>query len=352
VTAGGAAAPVDEPTADRVARWLTGRGVTVYGPLAFAVVPGGRSNLTYRLTDAADQRWILRRPPLTSLHASAHDVLREHRIMAALRPTVVPVPAMVGAEPDAAVIGAPFFVMDFVDGTVLTDQATAERALTPPDRARAGQAFADLLADLHGVDPAVAGLGDPARGAGYLDRQLRRWGGQLDRLDQDGRMTAVLRRLAAEPPAQASVAIVHGDFRPGNMIVGPDGSVRALLDWELCTLGDPLADLGWLLAYWGTGTEAELPLPVPTRAAGFPSREAVLQRYAERSGRELPDVAYYVAFALWRLAVILAGVRARTRDGGYGDPADGGDLAADADLAERIATIVAAAEAETRAAGR
>jgi aminoglycoside phosphotransferase (APT) family kinase protein len=352
VSSHGAAAAttaVGEAAADRVARWLTGLGVRVRGPLTFEVVPGGRSNLTYRLTDAAGSRWILRRPPLTSLHASAHDVLREHRVMAALRPTVVPVPAMVGAEPDAGVIGAPFFVMDFVDGTVLTDQATAESALTVQARARAGPAFADLLADLHEVDPAAGGLGDPARGAGYLDRQLRRWGGQLDRLDQDGRLTGVLRRLAADPPVQAGVAIVHGDFRPGNIIVGPDGSIRALLDWELCTLGDPLADLGWLLAYWGSGTEVALPLPVPTRAAGFPSRPTILQRYAERSGRAVDDIGYYVAFALWRLAVILAGVHARTRDGGYGDPA-GADPGAG--LAGRIATIVAAAEAETRAAGR
>jgi aminoglycoside phosphotransferase (APT) family kinase protein len=352
VTSGGAVGgstvttAVDPPTAGRIARWLADRGVEVREPLRFAVVPGGRSNLTYRVTDAAGGRWILRRPPLSSLHASAHDVLREHRIMAALRPSAVPVPDMVGAEPRPDLIGAPFFVMAYVDGTVLADQATAERALEPAARARAGESIVDLLATLHAVDPAAVGLADLGRGGDYLGRQLRRWGGQLDRLDDDGRMRAVLHRLRASPPEQGDVAIVHGDFRPGNMIVGSDGTVRALLDWELCTLGDPLADLGWLLAYWGSGTEVALPLSVPTRAAGFPSREAVLERYARRSGRAVHDVGYYVAFALWRLAVILAGVRARTRDGAYGAPA------ADATLEERVATVVAAADAATRAAGR
>jgi aminoglycoside phosphotransferase (APT) family kinase protein len=338
---------IDGAAGARVARWLASLGVPVREPLEFALVPGGRSNLTYRLTDRAGHRWILRRPPLSSLHASAHDVLREYRIMAALRPTPVPVPEMVGRCADPAILGAPFFVMRFVDGTVLIDQGTAESCLTPAARVRAGESIVDLLVELHRVEPDRLGLGDRGRGGDYVGRQLRRWGRQLDQLDGGDLMRDLLRRLGDRPPAQQETTIVHGDFRPGNVIVGPDGSVRALLDWELCTIGDPLADLGWLLAYWGTGTEVPVPLPVPTRAAGFPSGEAVAARYARLSGRSLQDVEYYVAFALWRLGVILAGVHARMRAGAYGD------AVADRDgLADRVATIMAAADAAARAAGR
>jgi aminoglycoside phosphotransferase (APT) family kinase protein len=342
-----AASPeVDPAGAARVARWLVGLGTPVREPLRFTLMPGGRSNLTYRLDDAAGGRWVLRRPPLSSLHASAHDVLREHRIMSALGPTDVPVPRMVGRCTDPAVLGGPLFVMHYVPGTVLADQATAETALSAAARRRAGESIVDLLVTLHAVRPDRVDLADLGRGTDYLGRQLRRWGAQLDRVDGDALMRDVLGRLAEDPPAQAATTIVHGDFRPGNVIVGPDGEVRALLDWELCTLGDPLADLGWLLAYWGSGTEVPLPLSVPTRAAGFPTREQALARYAQRSGRAVDDVGYYVAFALWRLAVILAGVRARTRAGAYGDR--GGDR----ELADRVATIVAAADAAARAAGR
>ncbi|MDG4834404.1 phosphotransferase family protein [Solwaraspora sp. WMMD1047] len=356
-------------------------------PVEFEVLPGGRSNLTYLVRDADDQRWVLRRPPLASLHSSAHDVLREHRVIAALRPTAVPVPDPVGRCADPDLIGAPFFVMAYVPGTVLVDQATAERTLDPAARARAGAGVVDVLADLHGVDPAAVGLADLGRRDDYVRRQLRGWGRQLDRLDEpddatrngathDGALhdgaagdgaahdgaahdgaglgrsvrellREVRGRLSAAVPDCAESVIVHGDFRPGNVIVGADGTVRALLDWELCTLGDPLADLGWLLAYWGSGTAVPLPLPVPTRAAGFPTRDAVLARYANLTGRSVDDIDYYVALALWRLAIILSGVRARLRATGSGAAA-----AEQADLAERIAILGEAAGAAIRAAGR
>jgi aminoglycoside phosphotransferase (APT) family kinase protein len=360
-----------------VAGWLAGQGATVREPLEFEVLPGGRSNLTYLIRDAAGHRWVLRRPPLASLHSSAHDVLREHRVIAALRPTAVPVPEPVGRRADPDLIGAPFFVMAYVPGTVLIDQATAERTLDPAARARAGTGLVDVLAELHDVDPAGVGLADLGRRDDYVRRQLRGWGRQLDRLDEpddatrnattndgavhdgsagggaglDRSVRELLRevrgRLSASVPDCAESVIVHGDFRPGNVIVGADGTVRALLDWELCTLGDPLADLGWLLAYWGSGTAVPLPLPVPTRAAGFPTRDAVLTRYADLTGRSVDDIDYYVALALWRLAVILCGVRARLRAGG-----SGGGAAEQADLAGRIATLGEAASAAIRAAGR
>jgi aminoglycoside phosphotransferase (APT) family kinase protein len=360
-----------------VAGWLVGQGATVREPLAFEVLPGGRSNLTYLIRDADGRRWVLRRPPLTSLHSSAHDVLREHRVIAALQPTAVPVPDPIGRCADKDLIGAPFYVMAYVPGTVLLDQATAERTLDRAARARAGAGLVDVLAELHDVDPAGVGLADLGRRDDYVRRQLRGWGRQLDRLDEhdgagqggagqggagqggagqggvaaDQSVRELLRevrgRLAAAVPDCFESVIVHGDFRPGNAIVGADGTVRALLDWELCTLGDPLADLGWLLAYWGSGTAVPLPLPVPTRAAGFPTRDAVLTRYAELTGRSLDDIDYYVALALWRLAVILSGVRARLQ------AADsGGGAVEQADLAERIATLGEAASAAIRTAGR
>ena len=354
---------VDEAGAHTVATWLAGQGTTVREPLTFEVLPGGRSNLTYLMRDVRGNRWVLRQPPLARLHSSAHDVLREHRVIAALRPTAVPVPSLVGSCADPELLGAPIFVMEYVEGTVLVDQATAERALGPLARTRAGASVVEVLARLHDVDPASVGLADLGRHGDYVGRKLRGWGRQLDRLDSGGgsgggrdsggdgamrdMLRDVLRRLAASMPECAEHVIVHGDFRPGNMIVGADGSIRALLDWELCALGDPLADLGWLLAYWGSGTAVPLPLPVPTRAAGFPSRDAVLTRYADLTGRSVDDIEYYVALALWRLAVILSGVRARLRAGAYGG--SGRDQHG---LAERIATIAEAAGAATRAAGR
>jgi aminoglycoside phosphotransferase (APT) family kinase protein len=342
-------ATVNEAAVGAVVGWLRAHGATVAEPLDVAIIAGGRSNLTYRLTDADGTRWVLRRPPLGAVVESAHDVGREHRIMSALVDSAVPVPRMVGSCPDATLIGAPFFVMEYVGGIVLADQDTAERELDPTARFTAGISIVDLLGRLHGIDPAAVGLGDLGKGDGYLERQLRRWANQVERLTlaqaQADLMRDVLGRLRTAPPAQSGTAIVHGDFRPGNLIVGRDGAVLALLDWELCTLGDPLADLGWLLAYWGSPDGPPLPLAVPTRAAGFPTRDDVARRYAEATGRDVVDVDYYIAFALWRLAVILAGVQSRIRQGAYGEAADdekavgakmvGVLAAADATLARR-----------------
>jgi aminoglycoside phosphotransferase (APT) family kinase protein len=340
----GSSATVAEAAVGAVVGWLRAHGTTVAEPLDVAVIAGGRSNLTYRLTDADGTRWVLRRPPLGALVESAHDVGREHRIMSALVDSPVPVPHMVGFCPDANLIGAPFFVMEYVDGIVLADQDTAERELDRAARFTAGVSIVDLLGRLHGIDPAAVGLGNLGKGDGYLERQLRRWGNQVERLTlapaQADLMRDVLGRLRTAPPAQSATAIVHGDFRPGNLIVGRDGAVLALLDWELCTLGDPLADLGWLLAYWGAPDGPALPLAVPTRAVGFPARDDVARRYAEATGRDIVDVDYYIAFALWRLAVILAGVQSRLRQGAYGEAADD-----HAEVGEKMAGVLAAADA-------
>ena len=329
-----------------VAGWLGTRDVAIEPPLTASLVTGGRSNLTYRIADAAGMQWVLRRPPLSGVIASAHDVLREYRIMAALAGSAVPVPAMVAACDDLDVIGVPFFVMDYIDGVVPRDQATAEAQLTEAARAAAGPSLVDALVALHAIDPADVGLAGLGKGHDYVSRQLARWERQLERLGvpEDGEMRDVLVRLQAGAPEQREVTIVHGDFRPGNVMVGPDGRVRALLDWELATLGDPLADLGWLMAYWGAPGDG-LPLPVPTRAAGFEPRERLSARYARLTGRSLDDLDFYIAFGLWRMAAIFAGVNARARMGAYGTASV--DVAGD-----RVKKLATAARVATGVAGR
>jgi aminoglycoside phosphotransferase (APT) family kinase protein len=329
-----------------VAGWLATRDVAIEPPLEASLITGGRSNLTYQITDAAGMRWVLRRPPLSGVIASAHDVLREYRIMAALAGSEVPVPEMVAACDEEDVIGVPFFVMHYIDGVVPRDQATAEAQLTEAARAAAGASMVDALAALHAIDPATVGLADLGKGHGYVSRQLARWERQLESLGvpEDALLHDVLVRLQADVPEQREVTIVHGDFRPGNVMLGPDGRVRALLDWELSTLGDPLADLGWLMAYWGAPGDG-LPLPVPTRAAGFEPRDRLSARYARLTGRSVDDLDFYLAFGLWRMAAIFAGVNARARMGAYGTAAVG---VAD----DRVHKLAAAARAAAEVAGR
>jgi aminoglycoside phosphotransferase (APT) family kinase protein len=341
-----------ELPAGRVANWLARHAaLQVAPPLGAALIAGGRSNLTYQLTDSAGMTWVLRRPPLAGVVSSAHDVLREHRIMAALAGTAVPVPAMVAACADDSVIGAPFFVMEYVDGVVLHDQRLAEEAVPEAARGGVGRNLVAALAALHGVDPAEVGLADLGPGASYVRRQLTRWRQQLDRLgvQTDVALRSVHERLSAAVPAQARTTIVHGDFRLGNAIVTPDGAVRAVLDWELATLGDPMVDVGWLAAYWGsTDTDVVIPLPVPSRARGFASLPELLGCYERLTGWSLADLDYFIAFALWRLAAIVAGVNARARQGAYGAS---GALVAGPDADDRVRQLTAAAAAATKAAG-
>jgi aminoglycoside phosphotransferase (APT) family kinase protein len=346
------AAPSDRslPDPGAVANWLVQFRPQLRLPLDITLITGGRSNLTYLLTDAVGPQWVLRRPPLSGVIASAHDVLREYRVMHALAGTGIPVPTMVAECGDLEVIGAPFFVMDYVSGVVLRDQDTAERELPETGRAHVGDSIIDTLAELHRLGPSDVGLAELGKGHGYITRQLARWELQLERLGipASAGMHGVLTRLQAGVPEQKEVTIVHGDFRPGNTIVGADGQVLALLDWELATLGDPLADLGWLMAYWGSPDEAPLPLSVPTRASGFARPERLVERYAESTGRSVDDLGFYIAFALWRLAAIIAGVNARVRQHAYGSGQPADDPSAD----QRVEQLTAAAAAAASAAGR
>jgi aminoglycoside phosphotransferase (APT) family kinase protein len=309
-----------------VTAWLRARVPAARPPLRFERLPGGRSNLTYRVRDAAGADLVLRRPPLHGVLPSAHDMAREHRIIAALAGTEVPVPAAVALCEDPEVTGAPFYVMGYVDGTVPRDEATVAAAFDEPARAAAADSLVDALVALHRVDPDAVGLGQLGRREGYLERQLRRWQRQLEqsRTRELPVLDEVHRRLAASIPAQVGPArIVHGDFRLDNVILSPAGRVLAVLDWELCTLGDPLADVGLLLVYWAEPDDAALPLgTAPTTLPGFPSRAALAAAYAARSGRAVDDLDYYQAFGYWKLAVILEGVHARYTAGAYGQGDD------------------------------
>ncbi len=320
--------PAGPPGIDEagVTAWFQAEVPDARPPLRFERLPGGRSNLTYRVRDAAGGDFVLRRPPLHGVLQSAHDMAREHRIIAALAATEVPVPAALGLCEDPAVTGAPFYVMAYVDGAVPSDEATVVAAFDEQARAAAADSLVDALVALHGVDPDAVGLGTLGRREGYLERQLRRWKRQLEqfRTRELPVLDEVHRRLEAAVPAQVGPArVVHGDYRLDNVILSPAGRVLAVLDWELCTLGDPLADVGLLLVYWAEPGDTALPLgTAPTRLPGFPPRAALTAAYAARSGRAVDQLDYYMAFGYWKLAVILEGVYARYTAGAYGEGDD------------------------------
>jgi aminoglycoside phosphotransferase (APT) family kinase protein len=300
------------------------------GPVGVQRISGGHSNLTYRITDAHGGRWALRRPPTGMVLATAHDMSREWRFISALADTPVPVAPPVAYCADESVIGAPFYLMGFVEGHVLGDGPSGERLAPGEPRRTLGLDTVDVLAELHAVDPDAVGLGDLHRSGGYLDRQLRRWHRQVhessvpDLSVIDRAHEELVRQAAQLPPSD--VRIAHGDFRPGNLAVGPDGRVRAVFDWELATLGDPLADLGWLIASWGRPGDALQPtIAGPNAVGGYPDGDELVTRYAERSGRDVSDLDFYVAFARWRSACIGAGVYSRYAGGVMGvAEADGG----------------------------
>lgn len=312
-----------------VTAWFEGHVDEVTPPLTFDVVEGGRSNLTFVVSDTDGRHWVLRRPPLRGVLPSAHDMGREHRIISSLWDSDVPVPGTVGYEPNAEITGAEFYVMEHVDGNVVRDASVAQAALTEDQRRRATEDLVDVLVSLHAVDPDEVGLGDLAKREDYIARQLHRWHGQLVKGREHGAreipaLDEVHERLAGAIPEQQGATIVHGDYRLDNVILGPEGDVRAVLDWELCTLGDPLADAGLLAVYWADPGDETIPLiSAPTVVEGFPRREEVLTRYAQRSGRDLSELDYYVAFAYWKIAIILEGVYSRFASGAYGQGGDG-----------------------------
>ncbi|UJA21298.1 phosphotransferase family protein [Thermoleophilia bacterium SCSIO 60948] len=330
-----------------VERWFADHVPQASAPLGYERITGGRSNLTFTVTDAEGSRWVLRRPPLGERLASAHDMGREQRIMSALSGSLVPVPPVAGYSDSDDVNGAPFYVMEHVEGPILRTRSDAEKAFDEAERERISERVVDALVAIHSVDPDAVGLGELGRKEGYVERQLKRWHGQWEKSKtrELELIDDVHQRLAARVPEQGPARIVHGDYRLDNMILSPEGEVRAVLDWELSTLGDPLADVGLLLVYWARPGDDLAPLAdAPTLADGFLERERIRDLYAERSGRDLSEIDFYVALGYWKLAIILEGVLARYGRGQYGKSADGyehfeaivADLAAAADQAERV----------------
>jgi aminoglycoside phosphotransferase (APT) family kinase protein len=309
-----------------------------WSEVTVSLIAAGMSNLTYVVTPAsggADDAVILRRPPTGAVLATAHDMVREHTVITALGPTAVPVPRTLHLCTDTGVLGAPFYVMERVVGLHVVNEIPPGYADRPEQRRAIGEGLVDVLADLHRVDPDEVGLSGFGRPEGFMARQVGRWTKQWEATrdrDRPG-LDALAARLAQTVPQSQRSGIVHGDFRLDNCLLDPavPGRVRAVLDWEMSTLGDPLADVGMLFVYWPqAGEERPASQSAVTALPGFPTRAEVAERYAARSGLDLSDLSWYVGFAYFKFAAIVAGIVARSRAGamagkdtsGYADRID------------------------------
>jgi aminoglycoside phosphotransferase (APT) family kinase protein len=329
-------ATFNDPTAQRLERITRGAEPEIVGPHLAEVlhdqrwaecdirlISGGKSNLTYRVASDAGEV-ILRRPPLGHTLPTAHDMVREYRVLAALEHTAVPVPRVLHLDSADGPLGAPFYVMDRVVGHVCRNALPPGYATTREERAAIGIALIDTLAALHTVDPEAVGLADFGRPDGFMERQLRRWWQQWEssRTEELPELEALRDDLSRTLPAAAPAAVVHGDFRLDNTVLHPTrpGGVVAVLDWEMSTLGDPFADLGALLAYWSEAEDdpvleaARIVAPL-TASSGFPTRAEVIARYAERTGFDVERIGWYQAFAYFKLAIICQGIAARAAGG-------------------------------------
>lgn len=285
------------------------------------MIAGGRSNLTY-VVETSGRRLVLRRPPLGHVLPTAHDMRREWRVISALAPTSVPVPEPVAFCDDQDVIGAPFYLMGHVDGAAVRTREDA-LGLTPVQTRRLSERLAEVLAAIHAIDYERVGLGDFGRPEGYMARQLERWGQQWER-SKTAELPAydrLVTRLRERLPARSASTLVHGDYRLDNTLVrlSPDPGILAVVDWEMSTLGDPLADLGLTLTYWqDPGDEERASVPVAagvTVAPGFLTAREFAAHYAKVSGADLSDLDFYVAFGNYKLAVIVEGIHARFKQG-------------------------------------
>lgn len=297
---------------DRFSDWWRATVPGVGAASSARLIAGGKSNLTYEVSDGTTG-WIVRRPPLGHVLATAHDMVREYRVMAALRQTDVPVPAMYALCQDDAVLGAPFYVMERVEGTPY--RTAAELTELGPERVRAiSTGLVDTLAALHAVDPAAIGLADFGRPDGFLGRQVRRWKKQLDASYTRDLPAAVElhARLSADVPAESTTGIVHGDYRLDNVLTDDKDRPAAVIDWEMATLGDPLTDLALMIIYGRLaeestgGVNADAPV-----APGYLSEDEIIERYSARSERDMSRFGFYLGLAAFKLAAILEGVHYR-----------------------------------------
>jgi aminoglycoside phosphotransferase (APT) family kinase protein len=328
---------------ERVTRWLVEHVPPLEPPLEFARVGAGQSPPPFRVAPAAGRLIVVRRPPLGELLASAHDVAREHRILAALAPAGVRAPRPLALCTDLDVTGAPFYAMEHVDGLVLSHVATAER-LAPEARSAAGRGLATALAEFHALDVEAIGLGGLKRPESLVSRQLRRWKRQWDasKTRELPVVDDLAERFAERLPEERETVLVHGDYHLGNALVDLDGRVRAVLDWELCSVGDPMADVGGMIAYWnelgaGTGGEPGVFRELVTLLPGVPTSAELLEEYARASGRDVGGIGFWVAFAYWKIAIIVEGVYRRWLN----DPANGSDAGS---LQPAVARLAARAQ--------
>jgi aminoglycoside phosphotransferase (APT) family kinase protein len=314
-----------------VEAWLGANVKSLAAPFVWTRLEGGHSNLTYLLQDAAGRKAVIRRPPLGELLPKAHDMGREWALISALAPTPVPVPAPLGFCEDKAVTGAHFYVMGFIDGHPLYNAEDTRTYAPEPVRTTLAHSFVDVLADLHALDPDERGLGDLGKKDDYVGRQVKTWyrswtasvaPAQLD----DPRAHDLQRYFLAHTPDQGPARIVHGDYGLHNCLIGREGTVAAVVDWEISTLGDPLADLAYALNPWPDPTDADPPAPgTALSLPGFPPRSELVARYAARTGRDLSKLDFYVGFNRWKSACIVHGVYARYMEGKKGT--EGVDLA-------------------------
>ena len=316
--------PASDPVGYHLAAvesWVAQHVPSLALPLRWTRLEGGHSNLTYLIEDSQGQRAVIRRPPMGELLPKAHDMAREWALISALGGSAVPVPQALGFCADLAVTGAPFYVMGHVDGHPLYNVDDATRWVPEALRQRLSHSFIDVLAQLHSIEPAAVGLADLGKPNDYIARQLRTWyrswnasiaGAHLD----DPRAHALQRYFLEHTPQQGPARIVHGDYGLHNTLVGTDGRLAAVVDWEISTLGDPLADLAYALNQWA---EPGDPPPVrgnpPTALPGFASRRELADRYAASTGRDLSHLDFYIGFNRWKSAAIVHGVYARYLEG-------------------------------------
>ena len=304
-----------------VESWIRDHVDSLDPPFKWIRLEGGHSNLTFKLIDSQGREAVIRRPPQGQLLPKAHDMSREWALISALGPTPVPVPAALGFCESPDVTGAWFYVMGCINGRPLYTNEDTESWVPEDKRLTMANSFVDVLADLHDVDPMAVGLGDLGKHDSYVARQLRTWyrswNASIEGAEYDDPRAHDLQQFFLDNlPDQGPIRVVHGDYGPHNCLIGPDSSVAAVVDWEISTLGDPLADLAYALNFFPDPTDA---IPIAPEAAtavpGFPTRMQMAERYAERTGRDLSKIDYYFGFNRWKSACIVHGVYARYMQG-------------------------------------